>query len=157
MFRLVEIVKAASDGKESQACYPFNFEVDCKGEYETKLGQAMKSDLYSAFCYIFIDSDGDILGSAFYASSDEEVISPRLLEVRFVGDGEEREVQNLSKYSTMREAEANYHSKFGSDIKNSEVDGVMLCIIGERGEVSNLTYWVRPLEESNNSEEVVEE
>lgn len=157
MFRLVEIVKAALDGKESQAYYEFNSEVDCKGEYEFKLGQAMKSDAYSTFCYFSINNEGDILDKFSYLSNPDDNILPRLFEIKFTEGNNSEGDANISKYETLREAQGNFHSKLGSAIKNNSVNKEILCIINEKGLFSDLICWVRPREESDNSEEVVEE
>lgn len=136
MFRLIEIVK--QNGTESQAIYPYESYTDAKGDFESKVGADMKSDLYSAFTLLIIDSTGKVLD----VKHEGEEISPRLIEIKAM----DTEESNISKYDTIQLVEANFHSKWGAAIKNNAVRTEMLRgIDGFGGEVC-YTYWVRPIE-----------
>lgn len=137
MYRLIEIVK--QNDTESQAIYPFEDYTSAKGEFETKVGADMKSNAYSAFTLMVLDNIGVVLDVKHVG----EELAPRLIEVK-VTDEEE---PNISKYDTTQLVEANFHSKWGSAIKNDAVKAEMLRgIDGFGGEVC-YTYWVRPIEQ----------
>lgn len=136
MYRLIEIVK--QNGSESQAIYPFEAYTTAKGEFESKLGANMKSDAYSAYTLIILDNTGKALDNAH----DGEAFRPRLIEVKTTCGEEE----NITPYDSTELVEANFHSKWGSAIKNDAVRAEMLRgIDGFGGEVC-YTYWVRPVE-----------
>lgn len=141
MAYLVELTKAASeDKKEAQGIYTFDTDLDAKGEYEFKLGQAMKSEAYSAFCYVLISNNGAVAESKFDATEDE-LISPRLISVTRAGD---TEATDIAKYSTFREVQANFHSKYGATIKDATKTGILLLEINENGSPCDRINWVRP-------------
>lgn len=136
MYRLIEIVK--QNDKESQAIYPYEDYTDAKGEFETKLGANMKSDAYSAYTLIILDNIGKVLDTAHSG----DAFRPRLIEVKTISGEEE----NITPYDSTELVEANFHSKWGSAIKNDAVKAEMLRgIDGFGGEVC-YTYWVRPVE-----------
>lgn len=138
MIRLIEIVKQGET--ESQAIYPFEDYTSAKGEFETRVGANMRSDAYSAFTLMVIDDIGKVLD----VKHEGDGLTPRLLEVK-ITDVEEA---NMSRYDSTYLVEANFHSKLGSAIKNSEVRAEMLRgIDGYGGEVI-YEYWVRPIEEA---------
>lgn len=146
MYRLIEILKNASNGSEVQGIYPYDNETDAIGEYEFKSGQSAKVADYIAYCYVLIDSAGEIVQSIFGSASPEVSICPRLLDVVFSG-GEETE--SLTKYYTMNTATANFHSKLGTAMKDATKDGIMLCLIDEKGSPRDKINWVRPVKPSN--------
>ena len=61
MFRLIQIVRNTSDEKEVQSTYEYEDVIEAKGEYETKLGNNMKSNLYTAILMILLDNEGDVV------------------------------------------------------------------------------------------------
>lgn len=133
MYRLIELIK--QDEKESQAIYPFNTYIEAKGEYESKAGANMKSDVYSAFTLMVLDNEGKVCD----VKHEGEELTPRLIEVKTT-DTEETDIM---KCATTELVEANFHSKWGSAIKNTSVSAEMLRgIDGLGGEVCS-TYWVR--------------
>lgn len=133
MYRLIELIK--QDEKESQAIYPFNTYTEAKGEYESKAGANMKSDAYSTFTLMVLDNEGHVCD----VKHEGEELTPRLIEVKTT-DTEENDIM---KYATTELVEANFHSKWGSAIKNTSVSAEMLRgIDGLGGEVCS-TYWVR--------------
>ena len=146
MYRLIEIVKNASNGHESQSITDFENEVSATGEFEFKSGQAAKSSAYIAYCYVLLNSAGEVVDNLFGSTSPEVSICPRLLDVVFSGSNE---TENLSKYYTMADATANYHSKLGTAMKDSAKNGIMLCLIDEKGNPRDKINWVRPVEPSN--------
>lgn len=136
MFRLIEITKQSET--EAQAIYPYEDYTTAKGEFETKLGANMKSDAFTAYTLMILDNTGKALDTAH----EGESLSPRLIEVKVTDE----EVPNISKYDTVELVEANFHSKWGSAIKNDAVRAIMLRgIDGFGGEVC-YTYWIRPVE-----------
>ena len=46
----------------------------------------------------------------------------------------------------MVDATANYHSKLGNAMKDSTKNGIMLCLIDEKGNPREKINWVRPIE-----------
>lgn len=137
MYRLIELV--IQNNKEAQAIYPYDTYEEAKGEFETKVGADMMSNAYSAFTLMVLDNIGVVLDVKHVG----EELAPRLIEVK-VTDEEE---PNISKYDTTQLVEANFHSKWGSAIKNDTVKAEMLRgIDGFGGEVC-YTYWVRPIEQ----------
>lgn len=140
MFRLIEIVRNASDEKESQSTYEYESEITAKGDYETKLGADMKSDLYTDVLLMFLDNEGDVIDKAFVG---ETPFQPRLYEVIVTNE----EVANMSKYDNDNLVIANFHSKWGSAIKNSNVRAEMLRGFDGTGNTLAFTYWVRPTTE----------
>lgn len=54
------------------------------------------------------------------------------------------EAADMSKYDTVYNVTANYHSKLGSAKKNSAVKAEMLRGIDGKGNQVEYTYWVRP-------------
>jgi len=143
MFRIIQVVKNTSDEKEVQSTYEYNDEITAKGEYETKLGNNMKSDAYSDVLMIFLDNEGDILDSA--KIGDHE-FQPRLFEVKVTDE----EVASLAKYDTKDLVVANFHSKWGAAIKNDAVKAEMLRGFDGNGGTLAFTYWVRPLSPIDN-------
>ena len=144
MFRLIQIVKNTSDEKEVQSTYEYEDEIEAKGEYETKLGNAMKSSLYSAVLMILLNNEGDIVDQC--KVGDHE-FQPRLFEVKVTDE----EVANLAKYESVAEVSANFHSKWGAAIKNNNVKAEMLRGFDENGGTIEFTYWVRPLSPIDNN------
>lgn len=140
MFRLIQIVKNTSDEKEVQSTYDYEDGIEAKGEYETKLGNNMKSDLYTAVLMILLDNEGDIVDQC--KVGDHE-FQPRLFEVKVTNE----EVATLAKYETVAEVSANFHSKWGSAIKNNQVKAEMLRGFDGNGGTIEFTYWVRPITE----------
>lgn len=138
MFRLIQIVKNTSDEKEVQSTYEYEDGIEAKGEYETKLGNAMKSDLYTAVLMILLDNEGDIVDQC---KVGDHVFQPRLFEVKVTNE----EVATLAKYDTVAEVSANFHSKWGAAIKNNNVIAEMLRGFDGNGGTIEFTYWVRPL------------
>ena len=156
MFRLIQVVKNTSDEKEVQSTYEYEDGIEAKGEYETKLGNAMKSDLYSAVLMILLDNEGDIVDKCKYdkpvdptpseegEEPQEDVkysFQPRLFEVKVADE----EVATLAKYESVAEVSANFHSKLGAAIKNSKVKAEMLRGFDGNGGTIEFTYWVRPI------------
>lgn len=156
MFRLIQIVKNTSDEKEVQSTYEYEDGIEAKGEYETKLGNAMKSDLYSDVLMILLDNEGDIVDKCKYDKPVEPTPSeegeepqeavkysfkPRLFEVKVTNE----EVATLSKYDSIDEVSANFHVKFGAAIKNAQVKAEMLRGFDGEGNPIKFTYWVRPI------------
>lgn len=140
MFRLIQIVKNTSDEKEVQSTYEYEDGIEAKGEYETKLGNAMKSDLYSAVLMILLDNEGDIVD---LCKVGDHIFQPRLYEVKVTNE----EVATLSKYESVAEVSANFHSKWGAAIKNNNVKAEMLRGFDGDGMLIEFTYWVRPTTE----------
>lgn len=160
MFRLIQIVKNTSDEKEVQSTYEYEDGIEAKGEYETKLGNAMKSDLYSAVLMILLDNEGDVVDKCKYdkpvepePSEEQEedqpkedvkyMFAPRLFEVKVTNE----EVATLAKYDTVAEVSANFHTKWGAAIKNNNVRAEMLRGFDGNGGQIEFTYWVRPTTE----------
>jgi hypothetical protein len=159
MFRLIQIVKNTSDEKEVQSTYDYEDRIEAKGEYETKLGNNMKSDLYSAVLMILLDNEGDIVDKCKYDKPVEPAPSeegeeeqqedvkysfqPRLFEVKVTNE----EIATLSKYDSTDEVSANFHSKWGAAIKNNQVRAEMLRGFDGNGGTIEFTYWVRPTTE----------
>ena len=154
MFRLIQIVKNTSDEKEVQSIYEYEDGIEAKGEYETKLGNNMKSDLYTAVLMILLDNDGDIVDKCKYDKPVEPTPSeegeepqadvkysflPRLFEVKVTNE----EVATLAKYDSVAEVSANFHSKWGAAIKNNKVRAEMLRGFDGEGNSIEFTYWVR--------------
>jgi len=146
MYRVIEILKNASNGNEVHGVYRYDNETDAKGNYEFKSGQSAKVADYIAYCYVLIDNAGEVVEHIFGSASPEVSINPRLLDVVFSG-GEETE--NLAKYYTMNLATANFHSKLGAAMNDATKDGIMLCLIDEKGNPRDKINWVRPVEASN--------
>lgn len=140
MFRLIEIVRNVSDEKETQSTYEYESAIDAKGDYETKLGADMKSDLYSDVLLILLDNEGDVIDQAFVGQTP---FQPRLYEVKVTNE----EVANMSKYDNDNLVIANFHSKWGSAIKNRNVKAEMLRGFNGSGSTLAFTYWVRPTTE----------
>ena len=138
MFRLIQIVKNTSDEKEVQSTYEYEDGIEAKGEYETKLGNAMKSDLYTDVLMILLDNEGDVVSQC--KDGDHE-FKPRLFEVKVTDE----EVATLAKYESAAEVSANFHVKFGAAIKNSKVRAEMLRGFDGNGGQIEFTYWVRPV------------
>lgn len=136
MYRLIEIVK--QNDKESQAIYPYEDYTTAKGDFESKLGANMKTDAYSAYTLMILDNTGKALDTVHAG----DTFRPRLIEVKTTSEEEE----NITPYDSTELVEANFHSKWGSAIKNDAVKAEMLRgIDGSGGEVC-YTYWVRPIE-----------
>lgn len=140
MFRLIQIVKNTSDEKEVQSTYDYEDRIEAKGEYETKLGNNMKSDLYTAVLMILLDNEGDIVDKC---KVGDHVFQPRLFEVKVTNE----EVATLAKYDSAAEVSANFHSKWGAAIKNNNVRAEMLRGFDGNGGTIEFTYWVRPTTE----------
>lgn len=150
MYKVAEIVRTAADNKESQGIYNFETEVEAKGEYESKLGAAMKAAAYNGYIYLLIDGEGKTLDSAH----DGDGFSPRLIDVTVSG---ETETPNISKYGTDNEVKANFHSKWGAAIKNESIDSIILYGIGDQGQQIAYTYWERPTEDDESNEQELPE
>ena len=151
MYRIISLVRTVADSKESQSIYEYTSEVEAKGNYELKLGQNSKSDLYDAVTILLLDNVGNILDSAHVG----EELTPRLINVNVAEDG--TETANVAKYDTTALVEANYHEKFGKTILNTTDKAVMYRGIDGNGGFVCYTYWVRPIEmaEETTTEETV--
>lgn len=146
-YKLLEIVKLSSNGNESQSIVSFEDETAAIGEVEFKSGQAAKSAAYIAYCYILIDiTTARIVKQLFGSTSPEITINPRLYS-NLTPSGEGTET--LSKYYTMTDATANYHSKLGSTMKDDTKDSIVLCLIDEKGNLKEKTKWERPVDITN--------
>lgn len=150
MYRIISLVRTVEDSKESQSIYEYASETEAKGNYELKLGQNSKSDLYDAFTILLLDNVGNVLDSAHKG----EELTPRLINVNVAEDGTEK--ANISKYDTTDLVEANFHEKLGSTILNTTDKAVMYRGIDGNGAQVCYEYWVRPIEvaEETTTEEV---
>ena len=136
------LYEAIYTDKESVAIYTnFSTENDILAEYETKLGQAMKTEAYKGELLIAFDHTGKILvqGSTF---KDEVTFSPRLIWVQSTAQGEGE--PNQSKKTDSNELIADYHIKKGSAMKNGDIKGILLLGIDNTRIVIN-DYYVRPI------------
>lgn len=140
MYRIISIVRTVEDSKESQSIYEYTSEVEAKGNYELKLGQNSKSDLYDALTILLLDNVGNILDSAHVG----EELTPRLINVNVAENG--TETANVAPYDTTALVEANYHEKFGKTILNTTDKAVMYRGIDGNGGFVCYEYWVRPIE-----------
>jgi hypothetical protein len=146
MYRIISLSRTVADSKESQSIYEYTSEVEAKGNYELKLGQNSKSDLFDAVTILLLDNVGNILDSAHVG----EELTPRLINVNVAEDG--TETANVAKYDTTALVEANYHEKFGKTILNTKDKAVMYRGIDGNGGFVCYEYWVRPIEVKKESE-----
>lgn len=150
MYRLISLTRTVADSKESQSIYEYASEIEAKGNYELKLGQNSKSDLYDAVTILLLDNVGNVLDSAHKGVE----LTPRLIYVNAAEDGTEK--TNVSKYDTTDLVEANFHEKLGSTILNTTDKAAMYRGIDGNGAQVCYEYWARPIEvaEETTAEEV---
>lgn len=132
------LLEATYTDKESVALYKdFDTELEILGEYETKLGQAMKAEAYKGELLVAFDHTGKILkqGSHF---KEEVSFSPRLIWIQSTAQGESDPDQ--SKKADLETLIADYHIKKGSAMKNSDITGLLLLGIDGSSIVVNDHY-----------------
>ena len=160
MYRIFQLTKATADGKEGQSIYSYDSYLDAKGDYETKLGQFMDSDAFSSYAFFLLDNVGNIMDSNVFLAPvlngdglevSREAFRPRLFDVTQNADGTES--ANIAPYDTAEKVEANFHKKYGSAIKNKAVSAIMLRGIDENANPTVYTYWVRPIEAKEETNE----
>ena len=136
MLLLMEVTY--SNGKESQSLYHnYANETALLGDFETKLGQAMKAEAFKAELLIAFDHTGKILNHA-YTQKEDVTLSPRLVWITSDSEGEH---ENLQKYSDMNETMANYHIRRGASMKGTDLAIMTMAIDGTS--VASVDYWVR--------------
>ena len=152
MYRLIQVVKEKSKENETQSIYPFQTFTEAQGEYETKLGQCMKSELYDGYFLVVVDEKGEIpddgQGTMMLAKGGEHSFRPRLLEVKTTTEEE----QTLSAYDTVQLVSANLHSKWGAAIKDNTIKIEMLRGLNMTGITGERVYWTRPVETTEPSQ-----
>ena len=99
----------------------------------------MKSQAYTGFMLLIIDNIGKVID----IKQGGDTFKPRLIEVKSLENGDEEEI---TPYDSTLLVEANFHSKWGSAIKNDKVKAEMLRGIDANGNPLEYTYWVRPIE-----------
>ena len=141
MYRLLEIVYS---DKESAAIYDgYNNETELMADYETKLGQDMKSDAFKAALLVAFDSTGNIYADAYTNKDAEVVLSPRLVWVQTTEQGE---TADQSKRASITDLEAEQHIKKGAAMRtNSGINSILLIGIPGTG-VGKVEFWARPTE-----------
>lgn len=140
MYRLYEIT--LENGTESQAITSYDTETEALASFHSKYGSQIKSPYYDAQLLIVLDNLGKVVDKSYHTQSEDNVISPRLLEVKVT----DSEAENASKYDTNDLVIGNFHSKLGSAMANSEVKAEMLRGIDGKGNELVYQYWVRPIE-----------
>lgn len=135
MYRLIELTY--SDNKEEQAIYPFKTNDALEGEYESKLGTNMESNIDCIL--IGLDNIGTVL---FSAKVGEHEFSPRLYEAKYTTD----EAIDLAKYDTVELASARFHKKKGTAIKDNTCKQKVLVAFDGNGSVFESCHWVRTIE-----------
>ena len=138
MFRLLEITYT---DKEVPALYDnFADETALTAEFDTKLGQAMKSEAIKAELLVAFDEKGKIYAQSFTSKEDSISLSPRLVWVS-VSDGVESADQ--SKKTSVEELKADFYIKRGSAKKNVDVSTIAILGIDGKAVIIN-DYWSRP-------------
>lgn len=139
MLRLLEITY--SNDKETPALYDsFADETALTAEFDTKLGQAMKSDAVKAELLVAFAQTGQIIAQGYVSHDDTVSLSPRLVWVS-VSDGVESADQ--SKKTNVEELSADFYIKRGSAKKNKDIDAI--TILGVDGKSVTINdYWSRP-------------
>lgn len=141
MYRLIEL--NYTEGKESQALYPFETQDALEGEYEDKLGTNM---LASIPCILIgFDNIGTVL---FSAKVGEHEFSPRLYEAKTTTE----EVVDLAKYDTTEIASARFHKKKGAAIKDTDCKQEVLVAFDGDANVFEYCHWVRTIEPEQDEE-----
>lgn len=140
---MLYLLEATYTDKESQALYDnFADETALLGAFETKLGQAMKSESIKAEMLIAFASDGKILANEYHSKDNEIELSPRLVWITTDSEGENA---NMQKYSTLLEAEANFHLKRGTALGNADVKSILTMTTNSMN-VNHKEFWARPIE-----------
>lgn len=159
MYILMEVTLT---DKETQSYYTnYKNETALMGEVETKLGQAMKSDIIKAELLIACDHTGKIIDSKFYMvdrlnkdgviqpmpeEGEEDTYIPFTFANRllWVTSNKQGETPNLQQYDSAKEAEANYHLKRGTAMQDANTLAILTMML-ENGVTAN-EYWVRSIE-----------
>ena len=129
--------------KESAAIYNYSDETALTADFDTKFGQAMKSDTYNAELLVAFSQAGEIIAQGYTSKSDEYALSPRLVWVNAT-DGEETADQK--KCTDAENLEAEFYIKRGSAKKNADISAITL--IGMDGKAVAISdYWARPVTE----------
>ena len=135
MYRLIELNYTGD--KESQAFYSFETKDALEGEYESKLGTNMESDIDCIL--IGVDNIGTVL---FSAKTGEHEFSPRLYEAKYTAE----EAVDLAKYDTVDLASARFHRKKGAAIKSADCKQEILVAFDGNANVFESCHWVRTIE-----------
>lgn len=137
MYRLLEVTLT---DKESVAIYDnFVDEIAMLANFETKLGQAMKSDACHAELIVAFDSVGNIYNQKLICKGEEYTLSPRMVWVQ-IKDGTESADQG--KKADANTLEADYHIKKGSAMADNTIS--QIYIMGFDGEeISISDFWMR--------------
>ena len=134
MYRLYEVTKKAD--KETQRILDFPTSVGARGEYETNLSNAIKATDEEAHFLMILDQVGNIVCKKFVGDGE---ITPRLIDVKSDAEGEH---PNMAKYDTLKDVEANFHMKYGSALKKTDVLAIMLRGIDQKGNSLEYVYEV---------------
>ena len=130
--------------KESAAIYNnYEDETALSADFDTKFGQAIKSDAYNAELLVAFAQTGKIIAQGYTAKGNEYTLSPRLVWVN-VTDGEETADQK--KCTDAENLEAEFYIKRGSAKKNADIDAITLIGIDGKA-VAISDYWARPVTE----------
>lgn len=141
MLRLLEITY--TNDKESAALYDnYADKTALSAAFDTKLGQAIKSDAYKAELLVAFAQTGQIIDQAYHTKDDSIALSPRLVSV-IVTDG--AETADQKKENTLLDLEGDFYTKRGTAKADSDVDAITLIGIDGKSVIIN-DYWARPIE-----------
>ena len=145
MFKLYEFYRKKGETAEQKTYNPFEVQGDAEALFDTKLSNALKATDEIFHFLLILDDVGTVIAQEFVG---EGYMNPKLLSFKW--DNGTEKLENTS-YDVASDVKAEYYAKLGTAKRNANIQGIMLRGVGARGEEIISTYWVRPIEEPQES------
>jgi hypothetical protein len=138
MYRLYKITKK-EDGTDNAQRDDFDDVIVAEGSFEFQKGLAMETGTFTFL--MLLNNIGEIHNN-YIATIGEGTISPRLFEVKVTDE----ETPKSYAHDTAEEVSADFWKRLGGAKQDASVKAEMLRGVDANGTPLKYTYWVRPIE-----------